>query len=295
MRNMRMFAKIVDAGGITAAVERYGIEKSLLSRSLKALEQRFDGTLCSRGPRGFFVTDYGRSVYAATAQLADAVDSALNRINGAHQSFQGEVRLGVADNTLTNPVAKISDAIEEFITVAPAVRLSLQIFPPARLLTELTERKLHLGIVAADRAQQKFHAHPAFVEHFSLYCCPREGEQPPHLDRLATRGYGIVLRQTEREGPGKMSTKVPAAFSAEVSGLEAAAMLINTGRFVGFLPDHYVSGTRTRRPFVPVPGAEKLRLVTQFAVITERNRTISQAVMMLRTLLIKYNRDASKD
>ena len=128
LRNMQIFRQVADAGGITAAVERFGIEKTAASRAVRALELRLDGSLCARGPKGFALTDYGREVYAAAAAMDDALDTARNLINRAHQTLEGEVRFGLCDNCLTNTDAKISDAIELFQRMAPSVRLSLSIY-----------------------------------------------------------------------------------------------------------------------------------------------------------------------
>lgn len=290
LRNMRLFRQIADAGGITAAVERFGLEKSAVSRALRALEERLDGALCTRGPKGFALTAYGRQVYAAAATVEDAVDRARIQINSAHHNFEGEVRLGIADNCMTNEAAKISDAIEKFIQIAPAVRISAAIFPPDQLLQAIKDREIHLGIVSADHAGDHLAADPIFIEEASLYCCPQEDETPPRLERLTARGYGVVLRRFTNEGPGRMSRQIAAAWTTEASGLEAVATLINTGRCVGFLPDHYVTGTRTRRPFVVVPGSEHLRATTVFSVAHEKDRIVSQAVAAMRDMLIDVAR-----
>lgn len=292
IRNMRVFRQVVDAGGLTAAADRFGLELSAISRALRALEQRLDGVLCLRGPQGFAVTDYGRQVYRAAAAIEDSVDFARNAIGHAHRTYEGEVRLGIADNCLTNPDAKISDAIEVFLKIAPEVRISVSIHPPDTLLAAIRAREVHIGIVSTELTESGFDSEALFIERARLYCCPQPDETPPHLERLVSRGYGIVLRRFLREGPAQASRSIKAAWEAEASGLEAVATLINTGRCVGFLPDHYISGTRTRRPFVPVPGSEHLAIETVFCAVTDSNRSTSQAVSAMRGILIDVARSA---
>ncbi|MEI4488579.1 LysR family transcriptional regulator [Frigidibacter sp. MR17.14] len=290
IRNMRIFRQVADSGGLTPAVERFGLELSATSRAIRALEQRLDGVLCLRGPKGFSLTDYGREVYRAAAAIEDSVDQARNALSLAHRTYEGEVRLGIADNCLTNSDAKISDAIERFLRIAPAVRVSVAILPPDALVAAIRERELHIGIVSTELADAGLEAAPLFIERARLYCCPQPDETPPHLERLTARGYGIVLRRFRREGPAEASRAIAAAWAAEASGLEAVATLINTGRCVGFLPDHYVSGTRTRRPFVPVPGAEHLLIETVFCAVTDRTRASSQAVAAMLGMLVDVAR-----
>lgn len=291
LRNMQMFRQVADAGGITAAVERFGIEKTAASRAVRALELRLDGSLCARGPKGFALTDYGREVYAAAAAMDDALDTARNLINRAHQTLEGEVRFGLCDNCLTNTDAKISDAIELFQRMAPSVRLSLSIYPPDQLVQAIGDREVHLGVTSAEHATgETLVGEPLFLEKTRLYCCPQPGEPAPHLHRLATRGYGVVVRRFTKEGPGRMSRRIAAAWTSEASGLEAVATLINTGRCVGLLPDHFVEGTRMRRPFIVVPGSDELITSTVFSVVHERDRIVSQAVSALRDVLIDVAR-----
>lgn len=292
IRNMRIFRQVADAGGLTPAVERFGLELSATSRALRALEERLDGVLCLRGPKGFELTDYGRQVYSAAAGIEDSVEQARNAIGLAHRTYEGEVRLGIADNCLTNSEAKISDAIEVFLRVAPAVRVSVAIHPPDALVAAIRSREVHIGIVSTELAEGSLEAEPLFIERARLYCCPQPDETPPHLERLTARGYGIVLRRFSREGPAEASRAIAAAWQAEGSGLEAVATLINTGRCVGFLPDHYVSGTRTRRPFVQVPGSEHLLIETVFCAVTDRTRSTSQAVAAMRGILIDVARSS---
>lgn len=89
-----------------------------------------------------------------------------------------------------------------------------------------------------------------------------------------------------------MSRQIDAAWTTEAIGLEAVATLINTGRCVGFLPDHFVEGTRTRRRFIVVPGSEALQITTIFSVVHEKDRVVSQAVSVMRDLLVDTSRQA---
>ena len=268
------------------AVARDGLEKSSVSRAIRDLEKRVDGVICERGPGGFRVTDYGRAVYSAAIIVDDSVEAARQQINAAHNTYEGEVRLGISDNCLTNPSAKISDAIELFISSAPAVKLSVSIHPPDRLASAVIDRRVHLGIMTYDLLGSGFSHEPLFLEEFRLWCCPHDGETPPHLDKLAARGFGIVQRNFETAGPSEQSLKIKAAWAAHASGIEAVATLINTGRCVGFLPVHYVLGTRTRRPFVEVPGSAGISTPSVFCVVNERARPMTQAVRAMHDALV---------
>ncbi|WP_157374362.1 LysR family transcriptional regulator [Salipiger sp. CCB-MM3] len=285
LKNMRIFRRVADAGGVTAAAELHGAEKSTYSRSLKALEERLDGALCERGPNGFRLTEYGRRVYSAATSLEDALGNVRTEINGARKRLTGAISLGVADNMLTNPAAKISDALEVFFQRAPAVSVSLSILPPDQLAQALADRKVHLAVIGATNLEPNMTATRLFEEDYALYCCPQPGQHPPHLNTLRSRGVGVVHRNFSGPGPSADSRKITAAWIVLASGLEAVATYINTGRCVGFMPRHYVEGIRTRRPFVEVPGSEHLRRKTEFVVAQETGRTKSHPMILMSDIL----------
>ncbi|WP_095588199.1 LysR family transcriptional regulator [Actibacterium ureilyticum] len=285
LKNMRIFRRVADAGGVTAAADLNGAEKSTYSRALKALEDRLDGALCERGPHGFHLTEYGRRVYSAATSLEDALGNVRTEINGARKSLTGALSLGVADNMLTNPAAKISDALEAFFQRAPAVSVSLSIYPPDQLAQVLADRRVHLAVIGAKNLERSMTATPLFDEEYALYCCPHPGQHPPHIDTLRSRGIGVVHRNFSGPGPSEDSLRITAAWSVLASGIEAVATYINTGRCVGFLPRHYVEGIRTRRPFVEVPGSESMRRQTTFVVAQETARTKSHPMILMSDIL----------
>lgn len=67
-----MFVKTVEAGTITAAADQLDLDKSIVSRRIKALETRLGAQLLNRSTRTLSLTEAGRQFFArATVLLAD--------------------------------------------------------------------------------------------------------------------------------------------------------------------------------------------------------------------------------
>ena len=89
------FVAVVDAGGYTAAARRTGLDKTLLSRRVRALEEALERRLLNRTTRQLHVTEAGQALYdRASSPLGDVVD-ALARV-AASDRVRGLVRVATA-------------------------------------------------------------------------------------------------------------------------------------------------------------------------------------------------------
>jgi len=286
MRNMRMFRRIVDAGGISLAANSFGAEKSTFSRALKALEERLSAELCVRGPRGFALTEYGRVVYDTSVFLDDSISMARAKLNGTRHSIAGKLTLGISDNLISNMDAKLSDSLEVLFSVAPDVQVTVSILPPDQLAEELDAGAVNIAIIAEQHLDSGFRMSPLFYEHYRLFGAVPDGHtKPVPYEKLTSEKVGVIQRTFTRPGVSAESLRLVGAWTVKASGLEAVATLINTGRCVGFLPTHYIRTIPMRRPIKEVPGAENLRHALLSGAATKRSAPRSLQVQMLVDIL----------
>jgi DNA-binding transcriptional LysR family regulator len=59
LRLLQVFRAVVACGGFSAAELELNINRSTISRHIKDLESRLNGTLCRRGRSGFALTEEG--------------------------------------------------------------------------------------------------------------------------------------------------------------------------------------------------------------------------------------------
>ncbi len=74
--DLRVFAAIVDLGGISAAARKLGAQKSTISRDLAALETRIGARLIERSTRRLRLTEAGETLAAYARRVDEEIDNA---------------------------------------------------------------------------------------------------------------------------------------------------------------------------------------------------------------------------
>jgi len=246
MRLLRVFKTVVDCGGMAAAELELNIGTSTVSRHIKDLETRLGLCLCRRGRAGFALTAEGEQIYAETLRLLSGVDAFRSRVDEIHQRMGGELHLAVFDKTASNPDAHIGEAIALFQTQAPEVSLHLHVAPLNVIERGVLDGQFQVGIIPGHRSSSTLTYDALFDETMYLYCSPAHplfaantSQEPTNwqaLYQFAFAGLGYHSPNME------LAQQVQLARSATGYDQESIATLILSGRFLGFLPDHYAEG-----------------------------------------------------
>lgn len=241
LRLLRIFKSVVECGGMAAAELELNISASALSRHLKDLEQRLGLVLCRRGRAGFALTAEGGQVYEATLQLLGGVNLFRNRIHEIHDRMGGSIEVALFDKTVTNPQAHIDQALKAFHTRAPQVEIKLHVAHMNEIERGLLEGRYQVGIIPAHRASSSLVYRNLFDEHMLLYCAPGHalyGADHQQLDWSALQQHafaGLGYHSPNME----LSHQTGLRRTATGFDQEAIATLIQSGCFIGFLPEHY--------------------------------------------------------
>jgi DNA-binding transcriptional LysR family regulator len=283
LRLLRIFRAVAEAGGLTAAEAKLGMERSTISRHLLALETRLGGRLCFRGPSGFELTDFGEHALRASIAACDALEMVRHELNLARNVLSGELRIGIADNCLSNPRCRLAEALTEFRKAAPSVTLNVAIGMPKALVEDVLERRLHVAISGQPVGNPALDYLPLFTEEFRLYAAAGA-----RLSRETLREQGVVLvtRANDRRSQN-LAEQLSLETRAEAFGLEAVATLLASGGAVGFLPTHYVEMLEPLHPLQEVAGTEAFRYTTQFSMISAADRPLPPSGRLLAGLLGK--------
>jgi LysR family transcriptional regulator, transcriptional activator for bauABCD operon len=285
LRLMRIFRAVAESGGLTAAETKLNMERSTISRHVKAIEGRLGGPLCVRGPGGFELTDLGHVVLRASIMACDTLDRVRDELNLARGVITGDLHVGLPDNCITNPQAGIAAAIAAFRKSAPNVKLHVHIRPPHELVEELCGRRLHLSVVGGDLRDSKLEYDSLFEEEFRLYTgrCKTVAPRIGDLDRLS---YGLVGRRTSRR-TADLASALGIPVTAEAFGLEAVATLLASGSFVGFLPTHFAESLGGSHGIREVQGADAFSYSAHFHLAREKHRPLSAQGELFRHLIQK--------
>ncbi|GGK00090.1 LysR family transcriptional regulator [Pseudomonas matsuisoli] len=273
IRLLKLFRTVVDSGGFAAAESVLGIGRSAISQQMGDLEQRLGLRLCQRGRAGFSVTEEGAEVYRATERLLSAMESFRTEVNGLHSHLRGELNIGLTDNLVTVPHMRITHALATLKEHGPDVRIQIRMTPPSEVEKGVLDGRLHVGVVPQAGALAGLDYHPLYEERSQLYCAvghPLFYVSDNELDDARLDAQDAIAP----------NFRLPAAVqahhqrlncTASASDREGMAFLILTGRYVGYLPDHYA------RQWVQQGRLRALKVATRFydlslATVTRRDR-----------------------
>jgi DNA-binding transcriptional LysR family regulator len=256
IRLLRLFATVAECGGFAAAEAQLQTGLSTISKHVKELETRLGVRLCRRGRAGFALTDQGREVYLAAQQLLSAMDAFRYRMNDIHTEIVGELNLGIVDTLLTDPNFRLSAVLAAAKRRAPRVQVNIAVDPPNLLEKAVLEETLHAAIVTIRQRLPGLDYRFLYGEQNNLYCaethplyrrCPDDAVAEDFVGcELVGRSY--AEQEEARQLHGELTR------TATANDVEGVALLMLTGRYLGYLPDHYVAATTfpvALRPVLP--------------------------------------------
>lgn len=242
LRLLRMFHTIVKCGGFTPAQLELGMSQANMSAKMSKLEGRLGTRLCERGSSGFSLTEDGETVLAATEKLFEALDDFKDDIAITGTELKGELKIGVIDNTITNPKSHIDEAISKFLNYASAVKINVFVGDPVELEVQVLDGRLHLAIGLFNKKHAALDYRPLYTTEHALYCGRRHelfdipDEEISEDDLLnaayVDRGYLELLEKLQQDAELIKNNSI----SQNIEGL---ALLVLSGHYVASLPTHY--------------------------------------------------------
>lgn len=246
IRLLRIFSVVVAAGGLSMATTELDADLSTVSRYIKELEDRVGARLCNRGRAGFSLTAHGVQVHNAAQDLFMALQAFEDNINALRADPVGQLRIGVMDALISDPQFRLSEALARHKQRAPRVRLHLSAAKPNDIERALLTGDLDCGIVASHERMAGLRYQQLYMETSGLYCCeshPLFGKPEQEIGLSDASSLELVVDPYTENLPLR-STSSLFQKTASADSIEAAALLVRTGRYVAFLPDHYAAALK---------------------------------------------------
>ena len=266
-RALSVFRSLVEHRGFGGAQVALGMGQSTISFHLKSLEERLGFQLCHRGRQGFELTDRGKQMYRESDELMAAIAGFERKLGELRHQIDGKLRIGVVDNTLTDPRLAIHDAIRVCYRRAPEVDIQLLIGTPETLVADLSRGDLDLAITPRIDFVSGLRQASAYEESHSLYCGRghplHRGDRRPTVAEVERHPFVIRPYAGRREllyFPG-------AAIGAYASNMEAQARFILSGALLGYLPEHFAARWVEAGDIRPVLSPET-RIQSDFVILT---------------------------
>jgi DNA-binding transcriptional LysR family regulator len=122
LNDMLLFAKIVEAGGYSAAARALGLPTSKLSRHISDLEESLGVRLLNRTTRKISTTEVGRMFYLHCVAVVAQAQAAREAIEKTRSAPCGVLRVSCPPGLLHNQVHR---TVTRFLADHPLVRLQL--------------------------------------------------------------------------------------------------------------------------------------------------------------------------
>jgi DNA-binding transcriptional LysR family regulator len=239
LRLLRVFRAVVRHKGFAAAQDELGLSPATISNHIGRLEERFGIRLCERGRKGFSLTPDGGRILDAAETLLRSVENFTGIVGSVKGELSGSVHLGIVDAMHTNRDVPLQKAIACFVGAAPRVHLRVEIASPQELLQRLVDGRYGAILTPIEAHHPSVVALPLFREEQRLYCgrghplfARRKSLSPEAIRECpyVSRSYMLEAVQSHDEGFDHR---------AATSHMEAIAILIMSGRFLGYLPTHF--------------------------------------------------------
>ena len=291
LRLLRIFQTVVNCGGLSAAEIDLGIGRSTISTHIGELEQRLGTRLCQRGRGGFALTDRGKKIYEASLSLMKSLDDFRTEVNADQDGMTGEINIGVVDNIIWDKEAQLSEVFRQFSGIASNIDMTLYVYSPDEIERRILDGRLDVGIAPVMNELAGLHYDHLFDEINYLYCgrdhalfnIPDSEISTADLVRSQYVKKGYAVNSNLQQVNSSMGKRVVAYH------VEAFALLILSGCYIGFLPEHYAAvweGSGEIRRLLP----KRYEAVVSFAAMTAKGRPRTAATDAFLSQLLDSKR-----
>jgi len=252
IRLLRVFVTLIESGGFGPAQIALNLSPSTLSTHLSDLEKRVGGRLCVRGRNSLRLTDLGQATFEAAKTLFGNLEDFRHRIAAASGLLAGRLRIGIVDGVVTSSKLGLQNIIRRMLRPDFDVIIDVVQATPLELEQAVANGDRDIAIGPFLQRAPGIMYEPIYAEPHYLYCGighdlysrPNDSITSEIVQKalFSVRSYR-QLDDLYRIGSPK--------FSASVLQMEAQAMLILSGHFIGFLPEHlaapFVASAQMRR------------------------------------------------
>jgi DNA-binding transcriptional LysR family regulator len=273
LRSLRIFCAVAQASGFAAAEKQLNMSKASISRHIREVEETLGARLCERGPAGFVLTHAGKVALDLARDALKSLERIRPEIDAVRGVLSGTLSIGMVEHIVSDECCHLPEALAALKEQAPDVNVELRVMTFNELDLALRERRVQVAIRGMYRREAGFHYQPLFIERQGLYVARHRVRDASTLP-LVYRSQPFVHEALNTLGMQRGPT---------ASGLEAVAMLVLSGHYVGLLPQSYVASFAKRHVLVKVPGGPVYE--NTISAITEISRPRTRALDLFLDLL----------
>ena len=169
-KQLAAFCAVVERRSFSQAAERLGVTQPAVSLQVRSLEKRLGRRLLDRSGRRVEPTEAGLRLYRGAQRLLALEEQLVAEVADAGDgALAGELTIGAS----TGPAAIVVPLLLcEFQQHNPGVHVALTVGDTQRIVDEVAERRLELGIVGASRRHRGVRFEPFLRDEIVLAVPP---------------------------------------------------------------------------------------------------------------------------
>ncbi len=169
-RQLAAFCAVVERRSFSQAAERLGVTQPAVSLQVRALEKRLGRRLLDRSGRRVEPTEAGVRLYRGAQRLLALEEQLVAEVaDSGDGALAGELKIGAS----TGPAAIVVPLLLcEFQRRNSGVHVALTVGDTQRIVEEVAERRLELGIVGAARRHRGVRFEPFLQDEIVLAVPP---------------------------------------------------------------------------------------------------------------------------
>ena len=279
---MSVFAHVVEAKSFSAAAEKLGVSKSLVSRQVSALEDALSVRLLNRTTRRLTLTDAGKLYVEHCQRVVQEAEYAERRLTESQSGLAGTVHVTCVQ---AFALRHLMPALGEFQTRYPEIRIKLSC---SNATVDLGEKGFDLGVRITLRPDPKLVARKLAVNRKVLCAAPsylaRRGTPRVVADieshdgvlfpGLAPKGAWVFEREGQR-------TSATFRTRFETDDMDAAHSAVRFGLGLGVLPLYIAAEDLRLGRLVPLLLEHRVLPDVGIYLVYLPNRTLPSRVRVL--------------
>lgn len=194
---MQLFIRVAELGSFSAAAQQLGLDRSVVTRQIAALEKHLGAKLMARSTRRLALTPAGTAYLEKCRVIVNLVDSAESELADEQRAPRGAIRLSLP---LVFGQRRLAAVLLDFAQRYPQVALAMDFNDqPVKLLDEGIDlsirisRQLAAGDVARRLGAVRLHA-VASPEYLARHGRPRYPAELAHHQCLGYTAGGSLHR-----------------------------------------------------------------------------------------------------
>ncbi|RJP64933.1 MAG: LysR family transcriptional regulator [Comamonadaceae bacterium] len=202
IRHLRYFLAVAEAGHMTRAAERLGIQQPPLSQQIKGLEKELGVALFHRHPKGVALSDAGRQFEMEARRLVDDMAAMEQRMARVARGELGVLNVGFTSSAAAHTFTP--EALRACRRAWPGIALSIREDHAAGITEAVSAGPLHCGLIRVPVSQPEGLTFEVLLREPVLVALPGD-------HALATRKTARAVSLAELRDEGFILVRQPGA------------------------------------------------------------------------------------